>query len=406
MNEKKKVCKEDEDSADYKTSKSGKKYRAHKLVFNKGEDDGKISIGEEDMKEEKMTDAQMKKREDIVKGMKKSFKDFKDRYGERAKSVMYATATKQAMKEDGSCEDDEDKDEMKEALKGNQHKIDKNKNGKIDAHDFKLLRKEETEQIDELTKKTLGNYYAAAQKDNRDHADDRRSGDPDQAKWAKDRFVKRSTGMAAAKQRLNKEGWDDMVKAAKERAASGKTTTATHHDVKKTSTGTVYTKQFDKDGMSKGTGEPAADQKRGRGRPKKDKFSEAVDFLMQLEEKEFDAILSEGFDAFYESYSSAIEEGFDVMVLDEARSSTSFQFTHKPGDAESEKKLADLKKSVKGTGKRVVLQGRLGKDNPNAHKYSKANFGKPGSASTGAHTHQRIKKADAAHHDVYVYNKA
>jgi hypothetical protein len=37
----------------------------------------------------------------------------------------------------------------KEELKGNQHKIDKNKNGKIDAHDFKLLRKEEVEQIDE-----------------------------------------------------------------------------------------------------------------------------------------------------------------------------------------------------------------------------------------------------------------
>ena len=32
-----------------------------------------------------------------------------------------------------------------EALKGKQHKIDKNKNGKIDAHDFKLLQKEEQE---------------------------------------------------------------------------------------------------------------------------------------------------------------------------------------------------------------------------------------------------------------------
>jgi hypothetical protein len=30
-----------------------------------------------------------------------------------------------------------------EALKGSQHKLDKNKNGKVDAHDFKLLRKEE-----------------------------------------------------------------------------------------------------------------------------------------------------------------------------------------------------------------------------------------------------------------------
>jgi hypothetical protein len=41
------------------------------------------------------------------------------------------------------------KKSVEEELKGNQHKIDKNKNGKIDAHDFKLLKKEEVEQIDE-----------------------------------------------------------------------------------------------------------------------------------------------------------------------------------------------------------------------------------------------------------------
>jgi len=38
---------------------------------------------------------------------------------------------------------------MKESLTGKQHKLDKNKNGKIDSHDFKLLRKEETEQVQE-----------------------------------------------------------------------------------------------------------------------------------------------------------------------------------------------------------------------------------------------------------------
>jgi hypothetical protein len=37
-----------------------------------------------------------KKKEDIVKGMKKSKKDFKKRYGDDAESVMYATATKLA----------------------------------------------------------------------------------------------------------------------------------------------------------------------------------------------------------------------------------------------------------------------------------------------------------------------
>jgi len=33
--------------------------------------------------------------------------------------------------------------EMNEALKGSQHKLDKNKNGKVDAHDFKILRGEQ-----------------------------------------------------------------------------------------------------------------------------------------------------------------------------------------------------------------------------------------------------------------------
>lgn len=52
------------------------------------------------MNEAKMTDADMKQREKIVKSMKKNFKDFRKRYGERAKEVMYATATKMAMKEE------------------------------------------------------------------------------------------------------------------------------------------------------------------------------------------------------------------------------------------------------------------------------------------------------------------
>jgi hypothetical protein len=53
---------------------------------------------EVELDEREMTDAEMKKREDIVKGMKKGMAGFKDRYGSRANDVMYATATKQAMK--------------------------------------------------------------------------------------------------------------------------------------------------------------------------------------------------------------------------------------------------------------------------------------------------------------------
>ena len=56
---------------------------------------------------------------------------------------------------------------MGEALKGQQHKIDKNKNNKIDSQDFAILRgqkkapmkKEEVEQIDEVSLKTATSAY-------------------------------------------------------------------------------------------------------------------------------------------------------------------------------------------------------------------------------------------------------
>ena len=56
-----------------------------------------------------------------------------------------------------------------EELKGDQHKIDANKNGKLDAHDFKLLRKkkkvaEEAEQISEISDKTKLSYVTKSTK--------------------------------------------------------------------------------------------------------------------------------------------------------------------------------------------------------------------------------------------------
>ena len=70
-------------------------------------------------------------------------------------------------------------------------------------------------------------------------------------------------------------------------------------------------------------------------------------------------------------------------------------------------KVNDLKAKVRadnakeGTKNKVVLQGRLGKDNPNASKYRSKHTGKsyPGS-------HQRIKLGDASHADVYVREDA
>jgi hypothetical protein len=58
-----------------------------------------VQHSEIDLEERSMTEPEMKKREEIAKSMKKGMQGFKDRYGDRAKEVMYATATKQAMKD-------------------------------------------------------------------------------------------------------------------------------------------------------------------------------------------------------------------------------------------------------------------------------------------------------------------
>lgn len=61
--------------------------------------------------------------------------------------------------------DDDDK-ELEEELKGNQSKIDANKNGKIDAEDFKMLRKEKTNEDlskfsqEELEKMPTGDIFS------------------------------------------------------------------------------------------------------------------------------------------------------------------------------------------------------------------------------------------------------
>jgi hypothetical protein len=57
-------------------------------------------IAEAKMMEKHMSDAQKDERERIVKGMKKSKDGFEKRYPGRGEEVMYATATKRAMKED------------------------------------------------------------------------------------------------------------------------------------------------------------------------------------------------------------------------------------------------------------------------------------------------------------------
>ena len=69
-----------------KDKKDKKEGKAEKVVINPKLD------------EEKMTDAQIEKREEIILSMKDKIPEFKKKYGDRWEDVMYATATKLAMK--------------------------------------------------------------------------------------------------------------------------------------------------------------------------------------------------------------------------------------------------------------------------------------------------------------------
>jgi len=56
-------------------------------------------VDQVNIEERMMTQPEKEKKEQMVKSMKKGLAGFKERYGDRAKSVMYATATKNAMKD-------------------------------------------------------------------------------------------------------------------------------------------------------------------------------------------------------------------------------------------------------------------------------------------------------------------
>jgi len=92
-----------------KKSKPGGNETPHparnKLVGESSEDriaalEARVAQLEELLAERSLTKGEEKKREKYVKGMKKNKDDFKKRYGKDAEAVMYATATKNAKKDE------------------------------------------------------------------------------------------------------------------------------------------------------------------------------------------------------------------------------------------------------------------------------------------------------------------
>ena len=78
-----------------------------KLVGESSEDriaalEARVAQLEELLSERSLTKGEEKKKEKIVKGMKKNKDDFQKRYGKDAEAVMYATATKNAKKDEST----------------------------------------------------------------------------------------------------------------------------------------------------------------------------------------------------------------------------------------------------------------------------------------------------------------
>lgn len=132
------------------------------------------------------------------------------------------------------------------------------------------------------------------------------------SKEARDEFIKSKGSMHKAAQAMvgqKKVGdkymreayWPDPKHAVSAKPETGRIT-RTQHRVKTTDTGAIYTKEYDPAGISKGSGAAAAEPKRGRGRPKKDKFAESFAALLAMNETQFDmfaeSLSEEAFDAF------------------------------------------------------------------------------------------------------------
>lgn len=123
---------------------------------------------EVELDEKELTDTDVKQKEKVVKGMKKNLQAFKDKYGDSAKGVMYATATKIAQK-------------MPDV-------------------------KEEVEELEELSKATLGSYVDKSRHDlYNKQIQYRNTGDMPERKKLQDKATKRGSGISKAVGKLTKE---------------------------------------------------------------------------------------------------------------------------------------------------------------------------------------------------------
>jgi len=191
-----------------------------------------------DMDESEMTDAQMKKREKIVMSMKDGQAGFKKRYGKNWKNVMYATATKQAMKEEVEELDEEHSEkEVKMAigilndkrykggnLSGAAKAIEKMKPGLSKHPAVKKAMQKANEEYEYMMEKNESHTHAAHYENDKGEwtgmnllvAKD----DEDAIRQAHEKCKEGCRLSRVEKHIPVKEGWEDMMKAVKDRAGT------------------------------------------------------------------------------------------------------------------------------------------------------------------------------------------
>ena len=199
--------------------------------------------------QEKMTGAEMDKKEDIVKGMKKNFADMKSRYGSRAKEVMYATATKMAMKDHWDPEHVEPLAEKKEEKKEKSCAIDKEitpdmssgevatrmnlKRNKLRAMGLKMGF-DPSEEVDEALHPNV----------------------------ARNDAINRERAMKAAKERQAKKPSPDVIAARKRQYSAGKPGAAPYTTADKKKVIGSYKEHHEKDADGKVIEHPIEDEKK------------------------------------------------------------------------------------------------------------------------------------------------
>jgi hypothetical protein len=358
--------KEEEPTSDFKLDKAGRKIKASKIIFNQGEDDSTKRV-QEDMKTTykdmitvyaQMRAESLQLEDEINEVLSKDaaagewISDFvhsdnpkfagksKEKRKQMALAAYYAKQRNEEVDESTVPAHMKGKQKPYVSSVGMDHEVlgntgqvkatftrkehGKDAKAKAIAHlkqNYDAYMKEEVEEIDEAEYKISTAQMGHAGKTTIKHI---KNPDVTQRMAAHDvkSYADRIALLKDAKRKGNLKE-DDMQESVFDwknnpKETKDKTKTSTYHDVKKVSTGTVYTKQFDKDGTSKGTGGDAAAKaetapKRGRGRPKKDKFAESVEILMSLSEEQFDSMMEEGFDAFFEAFEQIDELSKDAL---------------------------------------------------------------------------------------------